>query len=107
MSGYQVLIPPRIASLVTAETVHGALQTPYADLRRKVAVDLADDVRILSDEFQRNHVSRSMDTFICSSTTHKRRFFGIIGICFGDGASCDECSEEVTFNCLLEQVSTE
>lgn len=71
MSWYKVFIPPRITGLVATEAIHSPLDSPDADLTGEVGVDLLNDVFLFDDQLEGDHIARSMNSFIRSSTSHE------------------------------------
>ena len=69
----------------------------------KVLVDLLDDVRVLHDKLQADHVSGRVHVLVGSGASHKRSLSRVVGVGFRDGAGFDKCLEELALDRLLRR----
>lgn len=104
ISRHEVLVDSRRTQLSTLKGLVSSRNSPDSQLLGEMAVDLLHNVFVLNNHLERNHVTSSMNSLICSSSSHKGRFFGIVGIVLRNGAGLDKRLEDISFNRLLRRI---
>lgn len=64
-------------------------------------VDFLDDVGVLNNQLERDHVSGGVNTLVGAGTSDECRLLGIIGVGFGYGSSLDKGREQIAFDRLF------
>lgn len=98
MTWEQILIYPRVAHLIAAETLCRLLQSPDPDLRAKVLIDLFNDIWVLNYHLQGDNIARGMDTLVGTGTADEGGLLGVRCIRFGDCTCCDQSRKQLAFN---------
>lgn len=64
-------------------------------------INLLDNIGVLDDQFERYHISCSVNSFVRPRTTNQGGFLGIIRIGLGYSPCCHKSIEEITLNRLF------
>ena len=91
--------------LIAAETTIRPLDAPYSYLRAQTLINFRDYVWVLDNEFQRYHITSSMDTLVGASTSYERRLFRVIRVGFRYCTCINKGFKEVTLNSSLVVIS--